>query len=139
MLMAVIMPMKLWAADGNAEPYAVLSDNNTKLTFFYDDQKDIRSGMDVGPFSSNELAPWYNQRESITTAEFDRSFANCTSITSTAYWFYGCKNMISISGIEYLITYYVTNMSEMFYGCSSLTSLNVSGFYTDNVTNSFGS
>ena len=50
MLLAVVMPMKLWAADGNPEPYAVLSDNNTKLTFFYDDQKDARGGMGVGPF-----------------------------------------------------------------------------------------
>ena len=51
MLMAVFMPMKLWAADGNAEPYAVLSDNDTKLTFFYDELKDARGGMGVGPFT----------------------------------------------------------------------------------------
>ena len=30
--------------------YAVLSDNNIVLTFYYDDQKIARNGMDVGPF-----------------------------------------------------------------------------------------
>ena len=36
----------------SAEPYAALSNNNTVLTFYYDDQKDARGGMDVGPFDS---------------------------------------------------------------------------------------
>ena len=36
----------LWAQ----EPYAVLSDNNTVLTFYYDGQWEARGGMDVGPF-----------------------------------------------------------------------------------------
>ena len=91
MLMAVIMPMKLWAADGNAEPYAVLSDNNTKLTFFYDTDKDARGGMGVGPFedlgSSGVSTEWYGNKSTITTVVFDTSFANCTTLTSTAYWF----------------------------------------------------
>ena len=34
------------------EPYAVLSDNNTILTFYYDDQKEARRGMGVGPFDT---------------------------------------------------------------------------------------
>ena len=135
MLMAVIMPMKLWAADGNAEPYAVLSDNNTKLTFFYDDQKEARGGMSVGPFYIDNYPSWYNQRESITTVVFNDSFANCTTLTSTAYWFSGCNKLTTISGIGNLKTNNVTSMEYMFYDCSSLTSLDVSGFNTANVTN----
>ena len=125
------------APSASPEPYAVLSDNNTKLTFFYDTEKDARGGMDVGPFSSSSsnVVPWYNQRENITAAEFASSFANCTSITSTAYWFDGCNNMVSISGIQYLNTANVTNMHAMFLNCSSLTNLDVSGFNTANVTN----
>lgn len=133
-MLAAIMPMKLWAADGTAEPYAVLSDNDTKLTFYYDDQKEARGGMSVGPFTLDSDVPWYNQRESITTAEFDTSFANCTTLTSTAYWFSRCKNMVSISGLEYLKTDNVTDMGCMFMECSGLTSLNVSSFNTANVT-----
>ena len=127
-------PIPAVAVGGTPEPYAVLSDNNTKLTFFYDDQKAIRDGMRVGPFGSSSDVPWYSERESITSAEFDSSFADCTTLTSTVYWFYECKNMVSISGIEYLKTDNVTNMYCMFYGCSGLTSLDVSGFNTENVT-----
>ncbi len=124
------------APSASPEPYAVLSENDTKLTFFYDTEKDARGGMDVGPFSSSSsnVVPWYNQRENITAAEFASSFANCTSITSTAYWFDGCNNMVSISGIQYLNTANVTNMHAMFLNCSSLTNLDVSGFNTANVT-----
>ena len=136
MLLAVIMPMKLWAADGNPEPYAVLSDNDTKLTFFYDDQKDARGGLSVGPFSGYpDYQSWFNYRESIISVVFDTSFANCSTLSSTAYWFSGCMNLTSIEGIDNLKTDNVTSMYEMFDGCSSLTSLDVSGFKTDNVTN----
>ena len=33
-----------------ATPYAVLSDDNTVLTFYYDSQMEERGGMSVGPF-----------------------------------------------------------------------------------------
>lgn len=133
MLLAVVMPMKLWAADGNAEPYAVLSDNNTKLTFYYDDQKSARGGMDVGPFLPDSER-WGGHQGEIVTVVFDTSFANCTTLTSTASWFAGCGKLTSISDISNLKTDNVTDMCYMFSGCSSLTSLNVSGFKTDNVT-----
>ena len=119
------------------EPYAALSDNNTVLTFYYDEHKEERNGMSVGPFNDSDKQSWYNQRESITTAVFDESFANCTSLTSTFLWFYGCRNMVSISGIQYLKTDNVTDMSRMFDSCSSLTSLDVSGFNTENVTHMY--
>ncbi len=117
------------------EPYAVLSEGNTVLTFYYDGKKDANGGMSVGPFSNIDFQAWYAQRESITKAIFDPSFANCTSITSTAFWFCECKNLAAISGIEYLKTDNVTDMDGMFNSCSTLTSLDVSGFKTDNVMN----
>ena len=118
-------------------PYAVLSDNNTKLTFYYDDQKAARNGMSVGPFGWNGIdrpnTSWFDQRENIATVEFDASFANCNTITSTAWWFYFCKNLTTITNISNLKTDNVTDMLYMFRDCSSLTSLNVSGFKTDHV------
>ena len=116
------------------EPYAVLSDNNTVLKFYYDEGKANRNGMDVGPFDSYYGMGWYQQRENITTVVFDASFANCTTLTSTAYWFYGCKNLTTITDISNLNTDNVTNMSYMFCNCSSLTSFDVSNFNTSNVT-----
>ena len=125
---------------GGFEPYAVLSENNTKLTFYYDDQKTARNGMSVGPFNLGTYdgvftvnSEWHEHAEAITTVEFDKSFANCKTLFSTDYWFYGFDNLATIKGIEYLKTDNVTSMDGMFGYCSCLTSLDVSGFNTDNV------
>ena len=133
-----------------SEPYAVLTDNDDEvttedgtttkgktLTFYYDRKKADNNGMSVGPFSYSEAQSWCNARNSITKVEFDASFANCTSITSTAYWFYDCTNLTDITGVENLKTDNVTDMNRMFYGCSGLTSLDVSNFKTDNVTDMY--
>ena len=124
------------------EPYAVLSNNNTVLTFYYDEKKVERSGMDVGPFTESYEngnivginSGWFNQREAITRAVFDESFAGCTTLTSTRLWFYGCRNLTAITGLQYLKTDNVTDMYSMFDGCSSLKSIDVSRFNTENVT-----
>ena len=120
------------------EPYAVLSADNTVLTFYYDDQKTARNGMGVGPFTMDEQrnvnSGWFEQRESITNAVFDESFANCTMLTNTAYWFYNLRRLSSITGISNLKTDNVTNMRAMFFDCQALKSLDVTGFKTDNVT-----
>lgn len=121
------------------EPYAVLSEDNITLTFYYDENKEAKGGMDVGPFtydfSCGVNSGWYEKSGKIKTVIFDDSFADCTSISSTAYWFYDCKNLTNIYGLEKLNTANVSNMREMFSGCSSLTSLDVSNFNTTNVTN----
>ena len=133
-MLALLVPM----AAGAQEPYAVLSEENTVLTFYYDDQKAARNGMDVWPFEWFEYygvnSGWYKQRKIITRVIFDDSFAGCTTLTSTAYWFYELLNLSSITGISNLKTDNVTDMSSMFYHCSGLTSLDVSGFNTENVT-----
>ena len=124
------------------EPYAVLSDDNTVLTFYYDENKESRGGYEVGPFYyNNNSIRWGGHSEDITTVVFDASFAKCTTLTSTAHWFNGCKKLTTINGIEHLCTGNVTNMRSMFASCSSLTNLDVSHFDTGNVTdmcNMFG-
>ena len=122
-------------SSGDAEPYAVLSNNNTVLTFYYDDKKEAREGMSVGPFVSDYERGWYEARESITSVVFDASFADCTTLTSTAYWFASCSNLTTITDIQYLKTDNVTDMRYMFIGCSELTTLDLSSFSTSNVTN----
>ena len=101
------------------------------LTFYYDDQKAARGGMDIG---GGTKRPWSEALVSITSVVFDASFANYTSLSSTRHWFFECSNLTSISGINNLKTENVTDMEAMFYGCSSLTSLDLSGFNTANVT-----
>ena len=124
---------------GDVEPYAALSENNTVLTFYCDEKKEERNGMSVGPFNGEvEDVPWFNNCYSITTVVFDDSFANCTSLTSTANWFHVCEHLTTFIGMENLKTDNVTNMKNMFYSCRSLTSIDVSGFKTDNVTDMHG-
>ena len=139
-LLALLVSMAAQAQ----EPYAVLSEDNSVLMFYYDDQKAARNGMDVGPFTYSWddnrqrgiiSSGWDEQRESITCVVFDNSFAKCTNITSTAFWFFGFDNLSSIACISNLKTDNVTNMSGMFAGCPFLTSLDVTGFKTDKVTN----
>ena len=116
-------------------PYAVLNDDNTTLTFYYDKYKIRRAGMDVGPFSEYGEAEWYNKRDIITKVVFDESFAKCKTLTSTAYWFCNCRELTTITGIEHLNTGNVTNMLYMFCNCSKLTNLDVTHFNTANVKN----
>jgi surface protein len=128
--------------DGTPEPYAALSDDNKTLTFYYDGKKKSRNGMGVGPFSEDVdfdtwtvtiSTEWYDQRESISTVEFDASFANYTGLTSTAYWFYDCSNLKDIKGLRNLNTSNVIYMNRMFSNCSVLKSLDVSNFNTSKV------
>ena len=137
------MELMVTFADLPAEPYAVLSQNNTVLTFYYDGYKEARNGMSVGPLemipdnNNGEVIPnseWYEFRENITNVVFDASFANCSSITSTMGWFYRCHRLTSITGISNLKTDNTINMGSMFFDCTNLTNLDVSGFKTDNVT-----
>ena len=117
------------------QPYAIFIDNNTALEFRYDDQRSAYpDAMDIYPFSSTVDRGWHDMAESIHSVVFNESFANCTSITSTEYWFFGCSNLETFIGLENLNTSNVTNMASMFDGCYSLTSLDLSSFNTTSVT-----
>ena len=76
---------------------------------------------------------WRTHKNEIKKVVFDTSFANARP-TSCYYWFYECKNLANIEGIENLNTEKVTNMELMFASCSALTSLDVTKFNTANVT-----
>ena len=113
-----------------AEPYAVLSADGLTVTFYYDDQKTARGGMDINSswLDDNVSSPY----GSATKAVIDNSFASYLP-TETLNWFFNCFNLTTIEGIANLKTDNVTNMTSMFTGCSSLTSLDLSSFNTENV------
>ena len=105
------------------------------LTFKHDTNKPD------GAFALNEgyNAPgWYKSNGYVSNANtiekvvFDASFANARP-TSCCKWFFGCTDLTTIEGIEYLNTENVTEMSGMFCGCKALTMLDVSKFDTKNV------
>jgi surface protein len=117
------------------EAYACYTPSNTTLTFYYDGQRSSRTGttydLNTGYNTPGWEADGYNGN--VTKVVFDPSFANARP-TSTYDWFYEMKYLQSITGINYLNTSEVTNMSWMFGYCWSLTEVDVSRFSTANVT-----
>ena len=125
-----------------APVYAVL--NNGTLTFYCDNLWNSRSGtrydIDDLKYSYSDqlrsyrtMPEWIEDRNLITRAVFDPSFANYKP-KSTVCWFYSCQSLTAIEGMEYLNTSEVTNMSAMFRFCYSLTDVDVSHMDTHNVT-----
>ena len=131
----------LRAASGEA--YAVFDSATGKLTFFRGTAGQYSNGQVVGTKTyytgietmnaqSNGQIPWADKRESITSVDF----ADTIAPKSTRYWFYGCTQLTSITGLSegHLDTSNTTAMTCMFYHCSQLTSLDLSSFNTSNVT-----
>ncbi|WP_443876874.1 BspA family leucine-rich repeat surface protein, partial [Leyella stercorea] len=145
LLLAILMCLPICGSHAfaqEAESYAVFDEATNTLTFKHDTNKP------AGAFALNEIenAPgWYKPKDNnpyqnaniIKKVIFDASFANARP-TNCHLWFYGCKNLTTIEGIEYLNTENVTSMSLMFSGCSALTTLNLSNFDTQSVTNMTG-
>lgn len=136
LLLAILMCLPVCGSRLSAqEPYAVYNEATSTLTFKYGTKP-------AGAYSLNGvkyLPGWYKLNDEGSNANiikkivFDASFANARP-TNCCQWFFGCKYLTTIEGIEYLNTENVTNMSNMFWGCSALTTLDVSKFDTQNVT-----
>ena len=134
-LMALLLVMLTSLATRAAEAYACYTPENTTLTFYYDSQRDSRTGTTYDLNTGSNYPGWSSDGtySSVTRAVFDPSFVDARP-TSTLGWFYYMNQLQSITGMEYLNTSEVTDMSDMFDGCSKLTSLDVSNFNTANVT-----
>ena len=140
LLLAILMCLPICGSHAfaqEAESYAVFDEATNTLTFKHDNNKPD------GAFAMNEgenTPGWYKYDDDGSNANiikkviFDASFANARP-TSCYEWFYGCTDLTTIEGIEYLNTTNVTDMSGMFWGCVALTTLDVSKFDTKNVTN----
>ena len=74
------------------------------------------------------------ETKNIKNIVFDESFKTYAP-TSLEHFFAGCSTLETISGLEYLNTEKVTDMSGMFNGCQKLSSLDLSKFNTEKVTN----
>ena len=92
-----------------------------------------------------EKSAWVEDKQTVATINknlgngtivhivFDESFSTYTP-TSLYRFFKDLKNLETITGLKYLNTEKVTNMSYMFDICSKLTSLDVTNFNTAKVT-----
>ena len=67
---------------------------------------------------------------------FEESFKTYAP-TSLKEFFYNCTSLETISGLEYLNTANITDMSSMFWNCSNLKSLDFTNFDTKNVSSMY--
>ena len=141
LLLMTLLLGTISAAAQNLRPYAAYTEGNKTLTFYYDNRKEARKGMDLEPsfiMPPKKYMPWKISAGPIETVVFDPSMADCHSITSTAYWFYDIGSLKEIVGIENLNTENVTDMSWMFCACVNLESVDLTKLDTRNVTDMSG-
>ncbi len=111
------------------EAYVLLGDG--VLTFYYG--VNPPDGHIDTICNVNNISGWYDWKNYVKKAVFDKSFADYQPSTMLN-WFAGCSNMTEIVGMkENLNTEKVQDMWQLFANCCSLTSLDLSGFNTANV------
>ena len=150
-LVVLVTAMMCALGAAAAEAYACYTPSNTTLTFYYDNQRSSRTGTTYDLNTGSNETGWESDstNASVTKVVFDPSFANARP-TTTYSWFYNMRNLQSITGMSYLNTSEVTNMSfntskviymsYMFFGCTNLRTIYVgNGWSTAAVTPSFSS
>lgn len=116
------------------EAYAVLSEDEKTLTFYYDDLRSTITTGTVYELTIGDLPPGWISDEiyNIEKVVFTDAFKDARPV-STYCWFNNQSNLTTIEGIENLNTSKVENMKKMFQNCSKLKSLNLSEFVTSKV------
>ena len=107
----------------------------TVITNVYNDIPLDRMGED----GTYRALPWSSQYESISTINFDDSFASARP-TSTAQWFEGLTKLSTITNHDNLNTSQVVDMQQMFCNAGhdvTSFSLDLSGWNTTNVKNMY--
>ena len=137
MLLAMLLSMLPFGkAMAKTEAYAVYTEKNKTLTFYYDDKRGSRPKDDWWIYEdylngTDDVRPNVDKR--VDYVEFDPSFAKCRP--KTLRNLFSNVRPVEITGMEdYLNTSMVTDMNGMFAGCSALTDIDLSGFETSKVT-----
>lgn len=81
--------------------------------------------VDPAGYAGFSARPWDAAKGSIERVVIDASCADA-GIASTAYWFYGCSNLVEVEGFEHLAG--VATMAQMFLSCSSLETIYSDGY-----------
>ena len=114
----------------NSAKAVVYSDG--RIVYYYDDvdhSSDTGYVQQFSPTQSSAKSPSI----AVTSIVIDSSYAGFKP-TSLAYYFWGLKDAISITGIENIDTTEATSMASMFRACNALASLDVSRFDTSKVS-----
>ena len=87
-------------------------------------------------FGSPEEAPWHESLDSITKVEILEGEGNAKIVPSKmTYLFAGLSQLENMTGLSYIDTSVVGNMSHLFDGDEALKSLDLSSFNTSQATN----
>ena len=96
LMLALLASITTWAQ----EAYTVLTEDDSTLTFFYDDQRSSRTGttysLDI--IDSISSPEWYMDRLKVRQVVFDTTFV-AARLASTQGWFRGMNKLNSITGI----------------------------------------
>ena len=132
-LMLTLAALLLPSSAKAGKAWVEYNSSNTTLTFKYGTAKPS-SDETVTVYDLNEggNSPGW-EGKTCTSVVFDESFSKARP-TTCANWFISQKTLTSITGLKYLNTERVTNMSGMFRYCTSLKSLDLTTFNTANVT-----
>ena len=119
------------------EPEVYTSFNEAKgtLTYFYDDQRFFREGLNE-LYDPNASSPFSGYAKKVTKAVIDATMKDIKP-TSMRRMFYGLSAMTDITGFWNLATGEVTDTQEMFYDCASLTAVDFTFFKTSKVKSMF--
>ena len=119
----------------DGEAYVCYTPSNTTLTFYCDNQRSSRSGTIYDLNTGTNIPGWIVDGNyiNVTRVVFDSTFDHAIP-TTTYSWFSGMYKPQTITGMEYLNTSEVTNMSNMFRECNGLYELDLSNFNTAKAT-----
>ena len=139
LLMLLFLPARMVAQKAASSSKYIATYNSTTKTLTFkkfvgeslpndSESKWVKDGTPVlGMFG-------YSYQQNIKHIVINESFKTFTP-TTLNYFFEGLTQLKTITGLEYLNTANVTNMSFLFDHCQKLTSLDLSNFNTAKVTN----
>ena len=137
LLMLLLMPAGMVAQKAaSSSKYIATYESSTQTLTFKENVGETLPSNSVVVEDKMKVADIKRNFENGTIVHivFDKSFSTYAP-TSLSSFFGSLTKLETITGLEYLNTANVTDMSYMFSGCSKLTSLDVTHFNTANVTN----
>ena len=139
LLMLLFLPARMVAQkEASSSKYIATYDSDTKtLTFEKYEGESLPSDSESKwvKYGTPVLGMFgYSYQQNIKHIVINESFKTFTP-TTLNYFFEGLTQLETITGLEYLNTANVTNMSFLFDHCQKLTSLDLSNFNTAKVTN----
>ena len=138
LLMLLLLPARMAAhTEASSSKYIATYDSDTEtLTFEKYEGESLPSNSKWVEDGTSVFNMFRDDKQNIKHIVINESFKTFTP-TTLDYFFAGLINLETITGLEYLNTANVTDMSLLFDNCQKLTSLDVTHFNTAKVTNMY--